>query len=77
MTIPVLRLDNDNNILGLYPKDVPGPEVKSVSIIPDNKAMLVLKDLSQTKIASDDGTAATEKLIQRRMERKMKTAPGN
>jgi hypothetical protein len=82
LDLPVLRLDNDHNILGLYPKDVPGPEVKSLTPIPDNKAMLVLRDLSrqQTKksYSSDDdddgGTtaAATEKLLQRRRERKMK-----
>jgi hypothetical protein len=86
LDLPVLLLDNDHNILGLYPKDVPGPEVKSLTPIPDNKAMLVLRDLSgqQTKKSysssddddDDDGgttAAATEKLLQRRRERKMKT----
>jgi hypothetical protein len=69
--IPVLCMDMDgNNMLGLYPKDVPAPEVKSVSTIPDTKVMLVLKDLaSRHNNDMNDGGTATNRLIERRKDR--------
>lgn len=55
LDLPTLRMDSDNNILGFYPQDVPGPEVKSVRPIPETKVMLVLKDLVEN--AGEDGVA--------------------
>jgi len=46
LEIPNLRINADGDILGLYSKDVPGPEMTSIRSIPENKAVLVLKDLS-------------------------------
>jgi len=45
LEIPKLRINADGDILGLYSKDVPGPEMTSIRSIPENKAVLVLKDL--------------------------------
>ncbi|KAG7349830.1 hypothetical protein IV203_012427 [Nitzschia inconspicua] len=71
--IPTIRLDSDGNMLGLYSKDVPGPEVKSVSTIPESKVMLVLKDLSQTTGSQDGGGSAAGRLAERRKERKLQS----
>lgn len=46
LEIPKLRLNEDGDILGLHSKDVPGPEMKSISSIPESKITMVLKDLS-------------------------------
>mmetsp|Transcript_25818 Transcript_25818/g.60535 ORF Transcript_25818/g.60535 Transcript_25818/m.60535 type:complete len:321 (+) Transcript_25818:120-1082(+) len=46
LEIPKLRINADGDILGLYSKDVPGPEMTSIKSIPENKALLVLKHLS-------------------------------
>jgi hypothetical protein len=70
LDIPTLRMDMDNNILGLYPQDVPGPEMQTFSPIPENKAMLVLKDLMDNGITHDAGRAA-DKLTESRRQRKM------
>lgn len=72
LEVPTLRMDNDDNILGLYTKDVPGPEVKSMTLVPEDKAMLVLKDLMlngglDSPRSSDD---AVRSLAARRRERK-------
>ena len=45
LEIPTLRINSDGDILGLYSKDVPGPEMTSIRSIPETKAVLVLKDL--------------------------------
>lgn len=45
VSIPVLRVDTDGNILGLHPDRVPGPEVKSLQSISPLKAKLVLEDV--------------------------------
>lgn len=45
VSIPVLRVDADGNILGLHPDRVPGPEVKSLQPISPSKAKLVLEDV--------------------------------
>lgn len=50
--IPVLRVDNDGNILGLHPDRVPGPEVKSLQPIAPSKAMLVLEDILERQAAT-------------------------
>jgi hypothetical protein len=74
--IPTLRMDSDGNILGLYSKDVPGPEVKSVTIIPETKVMLVLKDLAQHNNSMNDaadGRTAANRLIERRKDRKTRS----
>ena len=71
--IPTLRMDSDGNMLGLYSKDVPGPEVKSVSAIPESKVMLVLKDLAQSKDGTAIESSATDKLAERRKERKARS----
>jgi hypothetical protein len=82
LEVPTLRIDTDHNILGLYRWQVPGPEVRSVSPIPENKAVLVLQDLymkggtSTSRITDGDnmiGTSsddAVRKLTERRKERK-------
>lgn len=49
LDVPTLRIDSDDNILGLYPQDVPGPEIKSISTLPENKVMLVLKHLTTSQ----------------------------
>jgi hypothetical protein len=54
----------------LYPQDVPGPEMQTFSPIPENKAMLVLKDLMDNGITHDAGRAA-DKLTESRRQRKM------
>ena len=46
LEIPTLRLNEDGDILGLSKKDVPGPEMKSITTIPEDKIIMVLKDLS-------------------------------
>lgn len=46
LEIPTLRINDDGDILGLYPKDVPGPEMTSIRSIPESKIIMVLKDLS-------------------------------
>lgn len=46
LEIPTLRLNEDGDILGLPSKDVPGPEMKSITTIPEDKIIMVLKDLS-------------------------------
>ena len=46
LEVPTLRTNEDGDILGLHSKDVPGPEMKSISTIPEDKIMIVLKDLS-------------------------------
>lgn len=66
--IPVLRKDKEANFFGLYPKDVPGPEVKSIEPIPESKVRLVLQDLVE-KGGKSESTAAA-KLEQRRQLRK-------
>jgi hypothetical protein len=71
--IPTLRMDSEGNMLGLYSKDVPGPEVKSVSVIPESKVMLVLKDLAQSKDGIAMEGSATDKLMERRKERKARS----
>jgi hypothetical protein len=70
LEIPTLRMDSDGNMLGLYSKEVPGPEVRSVSSIPETKVMLVLKDLAESKDGATDGGSATTRLAERRKERK-------
>lgn len=45
LSIPVLRLDNEGNIYGLYPDAVSGPEIKSMRPISPSKAKLVLQDV--------------------------------
>jgi hypothetical protein len=75
LDIPTLRMDMDNNILGLYPHEVPGPEMQTFSTIPENKAMLVLKDLMDNGITHDAGRAA-DKLIESRRQRKMELTNG-
>mmetsp|Transcript_34682 Transcript_34682/g.84111 ORF Transcript_34682/g.84111 Transcript_34682/m.84111 type:complete len:283 (-) Transcript_34682:4330-5178(-) len=45
VSIPVLRVDPDGNILGLHPDRVPGPEVTSLQPISPSKAKLVLEDV--------------------------------
>ena len=62
LEVPTLRIDSDHNILGLYAKDVPGPEVRSVSSIPETKAVLVLRDLSERK-ERDSSNVVSEHLI--------------
>jgi hypothetical protein len=79
LDIPTLRMDMDNNILGLYPQDVPGPEMQTFSPIPENKAMLVLKDLMDNGITHDAGRAAdklTESRRQRKMEQQLRDGGG-
>jgi hypothetical protein len=72
LDLPVLRLDSDgHNLMGLYPKDVPGPEVRFLSPIPETKVMLVLKDLKENSGHNAQGIAA-EKLMERRRDRKTK-----
>ncbi|KAL3924524.1 MAG: hypothetical protein SGILL_000988, partial [Bacillariaceae sp.] len=71
--IPNLRMDSDGNMLGLYRNEVPGPEVKSLGIIPETKVMLVLKDLAQSKDTTGLEGSATDKLQERRMERKARS----
>ena len=46
LEIPTLRMNEDGDLLGLARTDVPGPEMKSISSIPESKIILVLKDLS-------------------------------
>jgi len=46
LEVPTLRMNEDGDILGLHSKDVPGPEIKSISTIPEDKIIMVLKDLS-------------------------------
>ena len=46
LEVPKLRINDDDDILGLPSKEVPGPENTSVSTIPENKIIMVLKDLS-------------------------------
>jgi hypothetical protein len=82
LELPTLRIDTDHNILGLYRWQVPGPEVRSVSPIPENKAVLVLRDLymkggTSTSSITDGGNMigtssddAVRKLAERRKERK-------
>ena len=79
LDIPTLRMDMDNNILGLYPLDVPGPEMQTFSQIPENKAMLVLKDLMDNGVTHDAGRAAgklTESRRQRKMEQQLTDGGG-
>jgi len=45
LEIPTLRMNEDGDILGLHSKDVPGPEMKSITTIPESKIIMVLKDL--------------------------------
>lgn len=71
--IPTLRMDSDGNMLGLYHKDVPGPEVKSVTVMSESKVMLVLKDLAQSRDGTAVESAATDKLAERRKERKARS----
>lgn len=61
LEIPILRLNADGDILGLYAKDVPGPEMTSISSIPESKIIMVLKDLSMNR-SSNQTEKATEKL---------------
>jgi hypothetical protein len=63
-------MDSDGNMLGLYSKDVPGPKVKSVTVIPETKVMLVLKDLALHKDSTTTDGTAVDKLRERRKERK-------
>lgn len=74
--IPVLRRDADGNVLGLYSKDVPGPEVVAVQPIPENKIKWVLQDINdmeQDLQGSDN--RATANLEKRRQARKQNTRP--
>jgi hypothetical protein len=66
--LPVLRKDANGNFLGLYPADVPGPEVKAVEPIPSNKVKLVLEDIFDKDQMGD--TIAAERLERRRQLRK-------
>mmetsp|Transcript_15798 Transcript_15798/g.43697 ORF Transcript_15798/g.43697 Transcript_15798/m.43697 type:complete len:334 (+) Transcript_15798:73-1074(+) len=67
LEVPTLRMNADGDILGLYGKDVPGPEMASIKTIPEDKVILVLKDLSIHGTSSD---RATDKLEELRKERK-------
>lgn len=67
--IPILRMDTDGNFLGLYAEDVPGPEVKSIEVIPENKVKLVLQDLVDNE-GRQSGDPAAARLEERRQERK-------
>jgi len=51
--IPTLRINADGDILGLYSKDVPGPEMTSISSIPESKIIMVLKDLSMNSPSNE------------------------
>jgi hypothetical protein len=66
--LPVLVTDSDGNFLGLYPDDVPGPEVKSVRAIPKTKLKLVLEDIVDRHRSGD--TLARDRLQRQRRERK-------
>ena len=46
LEIPALRMNADGDILGLYKNDVPGPEMTTITTIPEDKIIMVLKDLS-------------------------------
>lgn len=69
LEIPTLRMNADGDILGLYPKDVPGPEMTSISPLPESKIIIVLKDLLVNG-PINEAELATEKLTERRRERK-------
>ena len=66
--IPILRKDTEGTFFGLYPKDVPGPEVMSIEPIPETKVKLVLHDLLEREQRSGD--IAASKLERRRQIRK-------
>ena len=63
--IPVLRIDQNGNILGLHPDRVPGSEVKSVQPISPKKARLVMDDLLERA----KEPAITIKRIRRKTEK--------
>ena len=63
LEVPTLRIDSDHNILGLYGKDVPGPEVRSVSPVPETKAVLVLRDLSERKERDSSNIVISEQQV--------------
>ena len=67
LEVPTLRMNADGDILGLYTKDVPGPEMTSITTIPESKIIMVLKDLS---INGNADQRANEKLGEHRQERK-------
>mmetsp|Transcript_6645 Transcript_6645/g.14401 ORF Transcript_6645/g.14401 Transcript_6645/m.14401 type:complete len:344 (+) Transcript_6645:130-1161(+) len=69
LEIPTLRMNADGDILGLYKEDVPGPEMTSIAEIPEDKAVLVLKDLS-TNEHGEEMDMIGEKLKERVRERK-------
>jgi hypothetical protein len=64
LEVPKLRINSDGDVLGLYSKDVPGPEMTSISTIPESKIKLVLKDLSTTSPGSyaDTSTLKSKEL---------------
>ena len=64
--LPVLRQDTNGDILGLYPNQVPGPEVKSFRPLSPSKVKLVLADL----LTRSGDTEAVDNLERRRRERK-------
>jgi len=68
LEVPTLRMNADGDILGLYAKDVPGPEMTSITTIPENKIIMVLKDLS---INGNADVRANEKLGGFRQDRKV------
>jgi hypothetical protein len=61
LEVPTLRINSDGDILGLPSKEVPGPENTSVSAIPENKIIMVLKDLSMKSHTSSKTERTTEK----------------
>lgn len=61
LEVPKLRINEDDDILGLPSKEVPGPENTSVSTIPENKIIMVLKDLSMKTPNSSKTERTTEK----------------
>lgn len=69
--IPILRKDNEGTFFGLYPKDVPGPEVMSIEPIPESKVKLVIQDLVDREQRAGDIVA--NKLERRRQLRKGNT----
>jgi len=60
LEIPKLRINEDGDILGLQSSDVPGPEMTTISSIPESKVIMVLKDLLNNPRQSVEG--ATNKL---------------
>lgn len=51
LDIPVLRLDDDNNILGVHERD---SNSQTISMMPENKVLLVLNNLSTNQKAVQD-----------------------